>query len=589
MKQSGVTTIIWFLLFCWMSISVAALFGEYRLWWQRERVLYAGKTVDQQREVVFQRAGIPATLVQKINVLLEKWPTHLKYSATGNFTSLSYIQYLLIPRVPSGGDSDYSIHLEGDTLITTESASLLQQKNETGVAKTPVGFLLSLLFLSGVAVFLKRIFRVSMSWPESFALTCLFLSLLTLFEKFFFHSVSHVFYFTRFIGLVGWGLGLWGVISSRYSPKTLGNNICSDFCDMFSEVRGNRITTAWFLLLVSVIILNIFWSYIMAVIVLPDDWDAWAIWGAKAKMLALGNGPLFDVTYFGHPDYPLLWPIIWAFSGFCSFIGWEEQWSRGWGTVFLIVTVWELMAIVRYQTKSYLAGVMAAAVLVSIPMVPLLASWSYAEAPLWFFSLCTLAALMKWCKNGGNEQIVLMGLFAAGAAFTKNEGILLALLMGLALLAVSGRKLKDFCLYVLIFLLCYFPWYFWVRILHDFGSHATGGIFFTADNIERVVSRIPASYEAIMNMWKDIRQWSVVGFSIGMGWLYLLFSPNYKKYTLLMLPFLMLLSFWGIIVFHTDEIYWQVGTSWNRLSVQMLVLFIPVVVSGLWQLYQKDL
>jgi len=72
------------------------------------------------------------------------------------------------------------------------------------------------------------------------------------------------------------------------------------------------------------------WSLLMAVIVVPDDWDAWAIWGAKAKVLALAQGPLENVIYFGHQDYPLLWPAVWAFSGWCSG-GWEEHWSRGWG------------------------------------------------------------------------------------------------------------------------------------------------------------------------------------------------------------------------------------------------------------------
>jgi hypothetical protein len=69
-------------------------------------------------------------------------------------------------------------------------------------------------------------------------------------------------------------------------------------------------------------------AFVMAVTSVPDDWDAWAIWGARAKVLALGNGPLEDVTWFGHADYPLLWPSLWACSGWCAG-GWEEQWIRG--------------------------------------------------------------------------------------------------------------------------------------------------------------------------------------------------------------------------------------------------------------------
>ena len=66
----------------------------------------------------------------------------------------------------------------------------------------------------------------------------------------------------------------------------------------------------------------------MSVVVVPDDWDAWAIWGSKARVLAQGTGPLYDVTRFGHPDYPLLWPTIWAFSGWLTGGGGKNAGAR---------------------------------------------------------------------------------------------------------------------------------------------------------------------------------------------------------------------------------------------------------------------
>ena len=98
----------------------------------------------------------------------------------------------------------------------------------------------------------------------------------------------------------------------------------------------------------------------MSVVVVPDDWDAWAIWGSKARVLAQGTGPLYDVTRFGHPDYPLLWPTIWAFSGWLTG-GWKECWSKGWGAVFLLFSVWEMIHIVREQGRSLTIGLLAGA------------------------------------------------------------------------------------------------------------------------------------------------------------------------------------------------------------------------------------
>ena len=86
----------------WILTSLVAIAGMYQLWWHRERALYLGKSVERQREVVFQRAGFPSSLVAKISLLDRQWPPFVHYAAKGDVTTLSYIKYLLIPRIPSG-------------------------------------------------------------------------------------------------------------------------------------------------------------------------------------------------------------------------------------------------------------------------------------------------------------------------------------------------------------------------------------------------------------------------------------------------------------------------------------------------------
>ncbi|MCI5131283.1 MAG: hypothetical protein D3904_07110 [Candidatus Electrothrix sp. EH2] len=84
-------------------------------------------------------------------------------------------------------------------------------------------------------------------------------------------------------------------------------------------------------------------------------------------------------------------------------------------------------------------------------------------------------------------------------------------------------------------------------------------------------------------MWRDIRQWNIVGFGIIPALLYSLYSLfrlGNRKFPLvcLLLPFGMLLSYVVIILFHQNEIYWQIGTAWNRLTVQALPLLIILLV-----------
>lgn len=336
-----------------------------------------------------------------------------------------------------------------------------------------------------------------------------------------------------------------------------------------------------------IIVLNLFWSFLMSVVVVPDDWDAWAIWGAKAKVLALGKGPLIDVTHFGHPDYPLLWPSVWAFSGWCTG-GWEEKWSRGWGAVFLLLSAWVLFLIIRRKTQSEMAGMLTAAFFLSVPMVPLLASWSYAEAPLWLMMLCGLACLVRWQESGKTCDAVLAGLFGAAAAYTKNEGVLFALLLGCWFAAVSGKRVVSVTFFFGVFLVCYAPWIYWTRVVHDLGSHTTTGLHLSAETLRWAADRLPAAVEAIRRMWIDIRQWSIVGWGMGIAWVYLLFSPRTRNRLALLLPAFMLAAFLIIIVFHAADVAWQVGTSWNRLTVQVFPLFFVTVIPEMWHQLSLD-
>ncbi len=258
--------------------------------------------------------------------------------------------------------------------------------------------------------------------------------------------------------------------------------------------------------------------------------------------------------------------------------GWEECWSKGWGAIFLFFSVWEIIHAVREQSDSLTAGLLAGALFASVPKVPRIAAWGYAEAPLWLMLTCGLACFLRWQRRENLKDLVLAGLFATAAAHTKNEGVLFMVLLG------TRRRLRAAGVYWTVCIGGYLLWWYWSRLYYDLGSHATVGLHSELHIVQRALARIPPASEAIFNMWKDVRQWNIVGIGIALTLLTALvrFKENTRLY--LFLPIGLLCGYLIIILFHPAEIYWQIGTAWNRLTVQALPLFLLLLVPMCWRL-----
>ena len=282
---------IWIFLVLWILTSLAALAGMYRLWWQREQKLYLGKDVTQQRIAVFKRAGFPAEMLKTIEKINQNWPLDIRYEALGNQNIMSYLSYLLIPRVPSK-ISDFKIYFEDGVL------KYQGPKDSYGshfrVKETPQykGLLFSVIIVVGIAILIRKsLGHASLSLPESFGLSFLLLMALALLSMILFESASTGFRIASGIGLIGWGYTILYCAKRRdyFRIDILRRNYFSSFCCLFSNKKLKTILVFSACL---ILVLSLFWSFLMSVVVVPDDWDAWAIWGSKAKFLALGHVPL---------------------------------------------------------------------------------------------------------------------------------------------------------------------------------------------------------------------------------------------------------------------------------------------------------
>jgi hypothetical protein len=167
-------------------------------------------------------------------------------------------------------------------------------------------------------------------------------------------------------------------------------------------------------------------------------WDAWAIWNTRARFLFRG-GPFWTDAFSlwtDHADYPLLLPATvargWVYQGQDStlypvLVSW-------WFTFASIGLLVASLALLRSPGQGYLAGI----ALLGTAFFLEHGSSQYADVPLGFFILATMVLLS--CHDrftpDGSGLLVLAGLAAGLAAWTKNEGLLFLAITPLARLAV---------------------------------------------------------------------------------------------------------------------------------------------------------
>jgi hypothetical protein len=165
------------------------------------------------------------------------------------------------------------------------------------------------------------------------------------------------------------------------------------------------------------------------------DWDGWVIWNSHARYLyrtgALWTEHIKDTA---HPDYPLLLPAstarLWRYIGadvpdaggaFCTLLAMS-------GVSVLVGTLWYLRA-------SPIAFVMGL-VLIGTPAYMIHAIGQYADVPLALYFVSTIAFIcFYWEKAPAQPRFLVLAGFAAGcASWTKNEGLLFALVTSVVML-----------------------------------------------------------------------------------------------------------------------------------------------------------
>ena len=161
------------------------------------------------------------------------------------------------------------------------------------------------------------------------------------------------------------------------------------------------------------------------------DWDAWAIWNQRARFF-FRAGEQWRQAFapmFHHPDYPLLVPS--GNARLWSYLGDEPAWSP-WllGVLFIFATVGVLTAGL-WRLRSRSQGLLAGLALLGMVAFLQRGAWQYADVPLGFYILAAVLSLVLYdaAERPPAGLLVLSGLMAGLAAWTKNEGLLLPIIL----------------------------------------------------------------------------------------------------------------------------------------------------------------
>jgi hypothetical protein len=171
-------------------------------------------------------------------------------------------------------------------------------------------------------------------------------------------------------------------------------------------------------------------------------WDAFSIWNLRARFLYRGgehwqdgSAPALD---WSHPDYPLLIPA--SVARCWTYLGNESTLAPALiGLLFTLATAGGLGAVVG-ALRTPTQGLLAALVLLGTRVFLMIGYWQIADVPLAFFMLAAVGLLCLHDRPGGPGKggLILAGMMAGFAAWTKNEGLLFLACLLPVRLAVRG-------------------------------------------------------------------------------------------------------------------------------------------------------
>ena len=308
---------------------------------------------------------------------------------------------------------------------------------------------------------------------------------------------------------------------------------------------------------------------------LYGEWDAWMMYTRTARFIfraenhwQVAFSP--ELAWSFHADYPPLLGVSIA-SGWRT-LGKETVFIPiAIGGIFLFGTIGLLFAGIN-RSKTLGQAILAIGSLVAVFDFIKMGSIQMADIPLAFFMLATGVLLYNYTLTTQNEPLVLAGLSAGLAAWTKKEGIVFALISVFALFIVFRKNLANKLSWYLLGLL--FP--IAVVIFFKLTLAPPNDLFLSpSEQIYQILDYQRHGY-ILKSFWGSIKSWG----NLGVLSLYiLLLGVDIKKETILaskvifIIFLLQLITYYSIFLVTPHPLEWHLSSACSRILIQVTPLF----------------
>ncbi len=244
--------------------------------------------------------------------------------------------------------------------------------------------------------------------------------------------------------VIGFDLAILAGAATLARRRSLGRGTSMEV-DPRTHVAARRFGgTDWLFAfgLVSGLIVNA-WGWIIRFADRPlGFWDAFAIWNLKARFFFVESGAHWlrafsETISWSHTDYPLLLPL--SVARLWTYAGEGDQAIPVLLAAFFAVLIGNLLFGAVALARGRTMGFLTVFALLATPSFMGQVVWQLADIPMSYFLAAALALIVAARRTGEGESglLVLAGLLAGTAAWTKNEGLLFALAIA------SGLILAD--------------------------------------------------------------------------------------------------------------------------------------------------
>ncbi|MBN3037967.1 MAG: glycosyltransferase family 39 protein [Candidatus Omnitrophica bacterium] len=387
-------------------------------------------------------------------------------------------------------------------------------------------------------------------------------------------------------------LGLAGIGFNFFSPLLL----CLPFC-IFALVRKRpkfkssldlsvlRSLNFWEISLVVLIALRLVYIFSQALLIPIYSWDAFATWAYRAKVFYFDGLMDFSkgANSYPHTSYPNLIPLLecWLYNAMGIF---DDRLVKIifplFYTSFIVVFYFFLR---RFSERIY--GLLGVYLLSTMPFLTFHSTISYSDMPLMTYNILSIMALVLWIESKENPYLILGGIAAGLAAFTKLEGTAyMFILIALLFLYILKTKLFDknkpsfsimsFCAFLVPACVIGLPYTIYKKAMGIANERLP--IDFSVESLKR----IPDIIRHFNHSMFFVGNWNLIWFMLAVAILFNLKRLREQKIAFLLITLCAYLAlYFSLFLLTKNYEFLSPGTLLNRSFLQFIPLSVLIIIA----------